>query len=189
MTTTNTAPLACDLLAFTPAEREAHIQEAAALRSKMIGFEKIPTGLRVYFASATPVERLRTFAERDRRCCAWLTGVAVSAEDNRKVLQLTTHPEGAAFWINLFMALPVAEKSSTTGRPLLKIGAIAAGLCLACLLPLAGGVLVARGLIPTGWNPGEGVYLALGGLVLAGWFGLKIRQRRKARATGAGCGC
>ena len=74
----------------------------------MLGYEQVPGGLRVFFDPDTPTERLTAFAERDRRCCAFLSGVDVKREATRVVLELATHAEGAAFWIRVFSTEPVS---------------------------------------------------------------------------------
>jgi hypothetical protein len=198
MTTQKIAPLACNLTAFTATERAAHHAEAIGFRAQLTGFEQTGHGIQVYFAKGTSAQALKTWALRDQRCCPFLQQVAVRQEPDRVVLEMQTTREGAAFWINLFHGLTAtpSESKATRASHWWQPAAIAAGLCLACLLPLAGGLLVARGLMPASWNFGEGVYLAIGvGLIGLYYIRRFWKKRRtlsgtKGRAQDAGgCGC
>ncbi len=71
--------------------------------------------------------------------------------------------------------------------------ALAGVLCLSCLLPLAGGLIVIKGLVPTEWQMGGSLYWTLGGIVLLTWVGAKSYRKRAATSgtgkSSGGCGC
>lgn len=70
--------------------------------------------------------------------------------------------------------------------------ALAGMLCLSCLLPLAGGLMVMKGLAPTEWQWGESLYWLIGGGLLLVWAGIKSYRKRAATGSGktsGGCGC
>lgn len=198
-------PVACDLTVFSAEERRRHLETGRDLRERVLGFLKIETGARIFFDSTVGVDRLQAWAEAERRCCAFLEGARAFREDDRVVLEFDAPGDGARFWSELFMgmgpesfrtdAAPSRDPLRTSGDKSVRGGLlallVAGGACLACLMPFAGGYLVARGLLPAGWNLNEGVYLAVGA-ALAGWLGWRHWRKRGGESkakSGAGCGC
>ena len=191
MSTTSTT-MACDLTVFTPQERRQHFAEAAALRGLVTGFARKATTTQVYFSGDAPIERVREFMRRESRCCSWIGGFDLKEEPQRVVLQVTAGAEAAAVWISSFLGMPsggvTGARATVAGgrgeRGWRGMAWVAATLCLACGLPLLGGLLVARGAMPAFWNLSEGIYLGFGAGFLGLYFGRKFwRERQAARAT------
>lgn len=192
--------LACDLSVFTPEAREAHIDLAIKLRKAVIGMEQDENGFRVFFNARTDPDEILAFAKDEQRCCGFLKAAAVYRETEagkeRIVLSLRTSVEGASAWTGAFFALAQAPP-----EPAEKIGntrsvqwawpaVIGALMCMVCVLPIAGTMLVARGLIPAHWNLGEAAYLIAGAAVIALWFLVQWLRRFGAKNSQSNsCGC
>lgn len=190
--------LACDLSVFTPEAREAHIDLAIKLRKAVIGMEQDENGFRVFFNARTDPDEILAFAKDEQRCCGFLKAAAVYRETEagkeRIVLSLKTSVEGASAWTGAFFAL-----AQTPLDPAEKIGGtrsirwawpavIGALMCMVCVLPIVGTMLVARGLIPAHWNLGEAAYLIAGSVVIAVWL-IATKLRRSGEKASRSCGC
>lgn len=190
MSTTN-ATLACDLTVFTKEERDAHFAQAGRLRATLTGLAEVGDSTEFYFGPGTDVAALRNFAAQDRRCCGWIQELSVREETDRSVLVLRASREGMASWTNAFLGISSAPAGAQPSGPTWKqLTAMATVMCLACLLPLVGGLLVTKGLVAAAWNVPEGTYLALGAGVFTIYF---ARRWWKSRTTDGGkahgCNC
>lgn len=189
--------LACDLTVFTSEERDAHIKQAIRLRKAMIGEEHTDEGFKVYFRSDASPEEILAFALGEQRCCGFLQGANVYRETinekERIVLSLKTSAEGASAWTGAFFALTPSSEGDKRVHAQGHSGkwvwptAIAGAMCMTCVFPMLGAMLVARGLIPSQWNIGEGFYLLAGGITIGLWLALK--RYRSARKNTKACGC
>ena len=188
--------LACDLTVFSAEDRDAHIKQAIKLRKSMIGEEHTNDGFKVYFRPDANPEEILAFALDEQHCCAFLKEADVYRETvndkERIVLSLKTSAEGASAWTGAFFALmsSAEQKGAHTEGSSGKWAwptAIAGVMCMACVLPILGGMLVARGLLPSQWNIGEGFYLLAGGIAIGLWFALKRYRSTRKKANSCGC--
>ena len=198
-----TTTLNCDLIVFTPSQREAHIEKAIHLRKAAVGMEQSSSEIKIFFDPSTKPDEILAFAQDEQRCCSFLAEATVFRETvsgvDRVVLTMKTSPEGAAVWVGSFFSLagPVepnqSKGQSGSNAPVIKTSAlVVAGLCLVCFLPFLGALLVARGLIPASWNPSEGVYLLTGLILVGTWFLWKGARKRNIfgkRDSSKSCGC
>ncbi|MBX7059888.1 MAG: hypothetical protein K1X75_17630 [Leptospirales bacterium] len=190
---TKSSELACDLTALTEQERKAHLAKAAHLRGSLIGLQEVDGGTEFYFPAGMDISALREFARQEQRCCSWIEEIFVREEAQRSVMILRATPEGRAAWISAFMANTSAQTPQPSTGPGWKQMLVAAGaMCLACLFPLVGGILVARGLLPAAWNAGEGTYMAVAAGVIALYFGRswwKSRSANRGDSKDESCAC
>ena len=137
------------------------------------------------------------FVKDEQRCCRFLSQPEVYRETvsghERITLRVQTSPEGASAWMGTFFALAQATPTNVSKRQWLLPTIIAGGLCLSCFLPVIGGLLVARGLMPSSLNISETTYLQIGGVLLAVWFVWKGYRKRivsnKESVASNSCGC
>lgn len=85
------SPFACNLLAFTPAERTRHFSELSpALRSRKIAARETPDGYEFKFPTdAKTFAMLAEWIEQERRCCPFFT------------IDLRVESEGRGVWMRL----------------------------------------------------------------------------------------
>lgn len=199
MTTPSAADnLACDLSVFTPEAREPHIDLAIKLRKAVIGVEHHEGGFRIFLHAKTDPDELLAFAKDEQRCCGFLKAAEVYRETEagkeRIVLSLRTSVEGASAWTGAFFALaqapldPAEKLGGTRSIRWSWPAVIGALMCMVCVLPIAGTMLVARGLIPAHWNLGEAAYLIAGSVVIAVWL-IATKLRRSSARDSRSCGC
>ncbi|VUD46436.1 hypothetical protein TDB9533_00823 [Thalassocella blandensis] len=192
MTTLSTnETLVCDLSVFTSDIREAHIDLAIKLRKAVIGMEQDENGFRVFFHVRTDPDEILAFAKDEQRCCGFLKEAEVyretDSDKDRIMLSLLTSAEGASAWTAAFFALarepldPTEKIGRTHSNRWAWPAVIGALMCMACVLPIIGTMLIARGLIPAHWNVGEMTYLIAGAAVIALWFFVKWLRRSGAK--------
>jgi hypothetical protein len=186
MTATNSERKpACNLSVFSKAERKAHMELGRRLFAGASGFKETEAGLELLFLPQFPRSDLNAWIAGESRCCSFASYEVIEDSDGLRVA-IHTDGEGKKFlrpmYRDLLRTVPSGALSGLAGP-----GAIlAAVLCLSCLLPVVGGMLAARGLMGSFWNPGEMVWMGLGVGAIALWFGIsKWRKRGQSNA----CGC
>lgn len=201
MTTLSTnETLVCDLGVFTPETREAHIDLAIKLHKAVIGMEQDENGFRVFFHAGTDPDEILAFAKDEQRCCGFLKEAEVYRETEagkeRIVLSLLTSAGGTSVWTAAFFALarepldPTEKVDRTHSNRWTWPAVIGALMCIACVLPIIGTMLIARGLVPAHWNVGEMTYLIAGAAVIALGFLVKwLRRSDVKNSQSNSCGC
>lgn len=188
MTATNSLrPIACDLTVFSKTERAAHTDLSRRLFAASTGMRELPEGLELFFADSVPESDLRTWCANESRCCAF-AGYEAGRDAAGLRLTVRTGAEGKVYLQNQYRTIlgRVAEKNQPASH-FTAIGALIAGaLCLACLVPIAGAFLVARGIVSSFWNPGELVWIGLGLVLSAAWLAF---SKWKKSSMAPGCGC
>lgn len=183
-------PISCDLAVFSKAERAAHSELSRRLFAACTGMREMPEGLALFFDTRVLESDLKTWCANEARCCAF-AAYEISKDTNGLCLTVRASDEGRVFLRRQYKQ--ILGSSGAPGTPglsprLSTIGALLAGmLCLACLVPIVGGFLVARGIVSSFWNPGELVWIGLGLAVSAGWFAFS--KWKKRHNVAAGCGC
>jgi hypothetical protein len=95
-------PLACDMNVFTPAEREAHVQNTIQLVENMQGSRKIENGFEIAFPNETQIIiRIGEFIALERLCCPFLTfDLGVLSRDEPVRLSIAG-PEGTQEFLRM----------------------------------------------------------------------------------------
>jgi len=90
----NSAPLACDMNVFTPAERESHVQNTLQLYQTVQAIHEAQNGYKFIFPNGTELTKVANFISNERLCCPFLE-FTLRIEPNEKPISLTlTGPEG-----------------------------------------------------------------------------------------------
>ena len=94
------SPFACNLHAFTPAERTRHFSELSpALRSRKIAARELPDGYEFKFPTdAKTFAMLTEWIEQERRCCPFFDlDLRVEREEGGVWMRITGRPGTKAF--------------------------------------------------------------------------------------------
>ena len=196
--------LACDLTVFTQEERDNHIAKAIDLRNAMIGMEQSSSGFKLFFKPTVKESEILAFVQDEQTCCGFVSDAKVFQDKElgikRLVLSVKASPEDAAAWVGSFYSLsgPIkCEELDTKSKSQTRVwkwSAIFAGvMCFACLLPIIGSGLVARGLMTEYLNFGVVFYFILGASVIGLWVSWKAVRHWKAQnsteKSSDCCGC
>lgn len=92
-------PLACNLGAFSPAERERHASLLARLGSEVVGTEELPDGYAFEFGSDPGlVAEVSEWVSLERACCPFLKfQIELAPEKGMLRLRLTGSPQVKEF--------------------------------------------------------------------------------------------
>jgi len=91
------APLACNMNVFTPAERELHIQTTIQLFQTVQDIHEAESGFEFIFPNPNESEvitKLAEFISNERLCCPFLEFTLKIASNNEPISLLLTGPEG-----------------------------------------------------------------------------------------------
>ncbi len=188
MTATNSIrPIACDLTVFSKDERAAHADLSRRLFAACTGMRELPEGLELFFAGTVLESDVQTWCANESRCCAF---AEYKTDRDAAGLRLVvrTGAEGKLYLQSQYRQI-LGRASEKTGSSHFKaIGALlAAALCLACLVPIVGAFLVARGIVSSFWNPGELAWIGLGLVLATAWLAFSKWKKRGNVALGCGC--
>ena len=91
----NSIPLACDMNVFTPAQREAHIQNTRQLYGTVQAIHEMPIGYKFLFpCNSETIAKLAEFITNERLCCPFLE-FDLKIRPNDQPISLTlSGPEG-----------------------------------------------------------------------------------------------
>jgi hypothetical protein len=88
-------PLTCDMGAFTPSQREAHIQNTTELIQAVQSVQEIGNGYEFRFPSETDfISKIAEFISNERLCCPFLNFTLNIFSNNEQVSLLLTGPIG-----------------------------------------------------------------------------------------------
>ena len=91
-------PFACDMTAFSPAQRARHHELASAIRPAIVGTEETADGYAARFEMKDElVMTLAEFVTLERLCCPWLTlAIETEREGGALRLRVTSVPAAKA---------------------------------------------------------------------------------------------
>ena len=88
-------PLACDMNAFTPVERELHIQTTKELFRSLQAIRNAENGYEFRFPNSSElIVNMAEFISRERLCCPFLEFTLKVLPGNGPLTLLLTGPEG-----------------------------------------------------------------------------------------------
>ena len=96
-TSVQNTPLVCNMDAFTPAERENHIQTTTQLFQRVQTVHEVENGFEFIFPNFDAAENLTQLAEfifNERRCCPFLEFTLKIPPNDAPISLLLTGPEG-----------------------------------------------------------------------------------------------
>jgi hypothetical protein len=91
---TRISPIACNMDVFTPAQRDAHIQEINRLFQTVQSVREAENGYVFILPGQTSIQRLGEFIANERLCCPFLEFTLNVGADTEPVSLLLTGPEG-----------------------------------------------------------------------------------------------
>ncbi|MBL8020219.1 MAG: hypothetical protein JNM27_11185 [Leptospirales bacterium] len=191
MTATNflTEPVVCDMGVFAKEERANHIATAARLFSHCISLREVKEGFEIEFDPSIEESEIKTWSQNESRCCKF-ADYRLTREGGSRKLLVRTSDDGRPYLRQAYQWMLGGKMVSPPSIKATKVkfgGAIAAILCAACLLPLAGGFLVSRGIVGSFWNPGELVWAGIGLTLVGIWSGISYLRKRKKVSDACAC--